>query len=148
MAYFFLIQNLLQLTLFRGSLHYSSYSSIENIYFNINLILWSRGKRLLNINLIFFHFVIVNLAFRLLRSHLMLKLIFLFSENWIFFIYKKKTWSRHFFFCFIFLKENKIINKIINVTPYLEKTIYGKPKLGSMVRLLIGKVWWCVVTPL
>ena len=112
---FFLIQNLLQLTLFRGSLHYSSYSSIENIYFNINLILWSRGKHLLNINLIFFHFVIVDLVVRSLRSHLMLKLIFLFSENWIFFFKKKKTWSRHFFlfyFFSLFRKDNLWKTKI------------------------------------
>ena len=40
----------------------------------------------------------------------------------------------------LFLKENKIRKKTLSVTPYLEKIVCGKPKLGLGVRLLIGKV--------
>ena len=40
----------------------------------------------------------------------------------------------------LFLRENKIRKKTLSVTPYLEKKVYGKPKSGSRVRLLIRKV--------
>ena len=43
-------------------------------------------------------------------------------------------------FVLFFLRENKIRKKTLNVTPYLEKTVCKKPKLGSGIRLLIGKV--------
>ena len=43
-------------------------------------------------------------------------------------------------FVLFFLRENKIRKKTVSVTPYLEKTIYEKPKLGSGVRLLIRKI--------
>ena len=40
----------------------------------------------------------------------------------------------------LFLGENKIRKKTLSVTPYLEKTVCGKPKSDLGVRLLIGKV--------
>ena len=40
----------------------------------------------------------------------------------------------------LFLRENKIRKKILSVTPYLEKSVYGKPKLSPGVELPIGKV--------
>ena len=42
----------------------------------------------------------------------------------------------------LFLRENKIRKKTLNVTPNLEKTVCGKPKLDPGVRLPIGKVRW------
>ena len=41
----------------------------------------------------------------------------------------------------LFLKENKIRKKTLNVTPYLKKTVCKKPKSSLGVKLLIGKVW-------
>ena len=96
----------------------------------------------------FFHFVTMDLAFRSLCSHLIVKLIFLFSENLIFYFLFKKKLGVTTYFCFIFLKENKIKNKIISVTPYLKKTICGKPRLDLTVKLPVRKVWWCAVAPL
>ena len=64
-------------------------------------------------------------------------LFILFGENFDFF---KNTWSRHLFLFYFFLRKNKIIKKTLSETPYLEKTVYGKSKLGPGVRLLIGKV--------
>ena len=40
----------------------------------------------------------------------------------------------------LYLKKNKIRKKTLSVTPYLEKTVYEKPKSGTGVRLLIRKV--------
>ena len=40
----------------------------------------------------------------------------------------------------LFLGENKIRKKTLSVTPYLEKTICGKPKSDPGVRLLTGNV--------
>ena len=40
----------------------------------------------------------------------------------------------------LFLRENKIRKKTLSVTPYLEKTVCGKPKSSPGVELLIGKV--------
>ena len=66
----------------------------------------------------------------------MVRLTFnLFSENMIF----RKDLESPLIFV-LFLRENKIRKKTLSVTPYLEKMVYGKPKLGSGVRLLIGKV--------
>ena len=42
----------------------------------------------------------------------------------------------------LFLRKNKIRKKTLSVTPYLEKTVYGKPKSGPGVKLPIGKVRW------
>ena len=46
-------------------------------------------------------------------------------------IFKKDLESSFIFV--LFLRDNKIKKKTISVTPYLEKTVYGKPKssLGS-----------------
>ena len=83
--------------------------------------------------------VCVDPAFRSTRSYSMAKLIFfyLFGENFIF----RKRLGVATYFCFIFLRENKIRKKTLSVTPYLEKTVCEKPKSGFGVRLLIGKVW-------
>ena len=40
----------------------------------------------------------------------------------------------------LFLRENKIRKKTLNVTHSLENTVCGKPKSGPRARLLIGKV--------
>ena len=45
-----------------------------------------------------------------------------------------------------FLRENKIRNKIINVTHNMEKRVSEKLSLGLEIRLLIEKVWGQVVT--
>ena len=59
---------------------------------------------------------------------------FLFGENLIF----KKRLGVATYFCFIFLRENKIRKKTLSVTPYLETTVYEKPKSGPRVSLPIG----------
>ena len=41
-------------------------------------------------------------------------------------IFKKDLESSFIFV--LFLRDNKIRKKTISVTPYLEKTVYGKPK--------------------
>ena len=66
------------------------------------------------------------------------------GETRFFFVWWKiwfleKTWSRHLFL-FYFLRKKKIRKKTLSVTPYLEKTVCEKSKLGSGIRLLIGKV--------
>ena len=51
----------------------------------------------------------------------------------------EKSWSRHLLLLLL-LRENKVRKKTLSVTPYLEKTVYGKPKSNSGVRLPIRKV--------
>ena len=41
----------------------------------------------------------------------------------------------------LFLRENKIRNKILSVTPYSEKTCLQKPNMDPGIRLSIGKIW-------
>ena len=54
----------------------------------------------------------------------------------VFFIYLVKIYDFHkrlevaTYFCFIFLRENKIIKKTLSMTPYLEKMVCEKPNLG------------------
>ena len=61
----------------------------------------------------------------------------LFGENMII---RKDLESSLIFI--LFLRENKIRKKTLNVISYLEKTVCRKPKLGPMVRLPIGKERW------
>ena len=62
----------------------------------------------------------------------------------VFYLWKKlfleKTWSYHLFLFYFLKGKNKIRNKTLSVTPYLEKTVYEIPNLSPEVRLLIGKV--------
>ena len=51
----------------------------------------------------------------------------------------EKSWSRHLLLL-LFLREYRIRKKTLSMTPYLEKTVYGKPKSSSGVRLPIRKV--------
>ena len=44
-------------------------------------------------------------------------------------------------FILFFFKGKQNKKKTLSVTHYLEKTVYGKPKSGTGVRLLIGNVW-------
>ena len=62
-----------------------------------------------------------------------------FSFIWWKIWFLEKTWNHHLFL-FYFLRENKIRKKTLSVTPYLEKMVCEKPKLGLGIRLLIGKV--------
>ena len=68
-------------------------------------------------------------------SHSMAKLAFdLFGENFIF-------WEKlgvATYFCFIFFKRKQNKKETLSVTPYLETTVYEKPKSGPRVRLPIG----------
>ena len=71
-----------------------------------------------------------------MHFHSMVQLVFyLFGENMIF----RKDLESSLIFV-LFLRENKIRKKALSMTLYLEKTICGKPSLGSRVRLLVGKV--------
>ena len=56
----------------------------------------------------------------------------------IFFLFEKDLESP--LILFFFLRENKIRKKTLSVTPYLEKTVCGKPKSSPGVGLLIEKV--------
>ena len=70
---------------------------------------------------------------------------YLFGKNLIFFLFKKKKKNLKSSLIFIFIffkgKQNKK-KKNLSVTPYLEKTVYGKSKSGPRIRSPIGKVWW------
>ena len=43
-------------------------------------------------------------------------------------------------FFYLFIEKYDFQKKTLSVTHYLEKTVYGKPKSGTGVRLLIGNV--------
>ena len=62
--------------------------------------------------------------------------IYLFGEKYDF--YKRLGITTIFV---LFLRKNKIKKKTLSVTPYLEKTVCGKPKSSPEVKLLIEKVW-------
>ena len=61
---------------------------------------------------------------------------YLFGEKYDFF---RKDLESILIFV-LFLGKNKIRKKTLSVTPYLEKTICGKPKSDPGVRLLTGNV--------
>ena len=50
-----------------------------------------------------------------------------------------KDLDSHFYF--IFLRENKIRKKTLNVIPYFGKDKWWKTKVRYVVRLLIKNVW-------
>ena len=48
----------------------------------------------------------------------------------------------------LYLKKNKIRKKTLSVTPYLEKTVYEKPKSGTGSGYLLGRYDKKTVAPL
>ena len=53
-----------------------------------------------------------------------------------------------YIYIYIFLRENKIRMKTLSVTPYLEKTVYEKTKVGYKGQITYWKGTVNAVTPL
>ena len=80
--------------------------------------------------------ILWTLHFRTMGSCPMTQLdLYLFMKIW----FLEKGLESPLIFV-LFLKRKKIRKKTLSVIPYLEKTICEKPKLGSEIKLLIGKV--------